>query len=300
MKTFRYILSKPAGVISLAVLAVVAFLTVFGGALAPYDPLAQDTANMLQGPSAAHLLGTDYVGRDILSRLLSGTRLSVVTALLAVVIGLLLGAVPGLLSVYGGTVFEWVTLRVMDSFMALPFITFAIAMAALLGNGLVPAMFAVGILIAPVFYRVTRAATLSYNNLQYVEAARLFGYSTARIIGVHIWKKVAPTVFVTAGGVMAGTLLVVASLTFLGIGVQPPEPTWGGMLASDLDYLIQKPFGPVAPALAIMLTVGAIGIVSDLIKESTVQNRSRRRRPVRRRTSRAASTAAAPLERSNA
>jgi peptide/nickel transport system permease protein len=288
MTVLRYVLSKPLGVISLVILTLVAVTAVFGSAFAPYDPLAQNSANVLAGPSAANLLGTDYVGRDILSRLLAGTSLSVLAALQAVGVGLALGVLPGIASVYAGRVFESVSLRVMDSFMALPFITFAIAMAALLGNGLQPAMFAVGILIAPTYYRVTRAATLSYNNLQYVEAAHLFGLSTPRIVAVHVWRKVVPTIFVTSGGVLAASLLVVASLTFLGIGVQPPHPTWGGMLASDLQYLTQKPFGPVAPALAIMLTVGAIGILSDLVRDSTAGATVVRDRGARRKTTRTA------------
>ena len=277
----RYIVSKPLGVASIAILVIVAFLTAFGGALAPYSPLAQDTANVLAGPSSAHWLGTDYVGRDILSRLLAGTSLSVLSALEATGIGLVLGVLPAIASVYSGRAFEWASLRTMDSFMALPFITFAIAMAALLGNGLQPAMLAVGILIAPAYFRVTRAATLSFNNLQYVEAAHLFGLPTYRIVAVHVWRKVAPTILVTSGGVLAASLLVVASLTFLGIGVQPPHPTWGGMLASDLEYLTQKPFGPVVPALAIMLTVGATGILSDLVRDSTAGARPKRRRSAR-------------------
>jgi peptide/nickel transport system permease protein len=284
MTVLRYILSKPLGVISLVILALVAVTAVFGSAFAPYDPLAQNSANVLAGPSATNLLGTDYAGRDILSRLLAGTSLSVLAALQAVGVGLALGVLPGIASVYAGRVFESVSLRVMDSFMALPFITFAIAMAALLGNGLQPAMFAVGILIAPTYYRVTRAATLSYNNLQYVEAAHLFGLPTPRIVAVHVWRKVVPTIFVTSGGVLAASLLVVASLTFLGIGVQPPHPTWGGMLASDLQYLTQKPFGPVAPALAIMLTVGSIGILSDLVRDSTARATADRTRGGRQQT----------------
>jgi peptide/nickel transport system permease protein len=286
MSVLRFILSKPLGVISLVILALVAVTALFGSTFAPYDPLAQNSANVLAGPSAANWLGTDYAGRDILSRLLAGTSLSVFAALQAVGVGLVLGVLPGIASVYAGRVFESVSLRVMDSFMALPFITFAIAMAALLGNGLQPAMFAVGILIAPTYYRVTRAATLSYNNLQYVEAAHLFGLPTPRIVAVHVWRKVVPTIFVTSGGVLAASLLVVASLTFLGIGVQPPHPTWGGMLASDLQYLTQKPFGPVAPALAIMLTVGSIGILSDLVRDSTASVPSVRDRGVRRKARR--------------
>jgi peptide/nickel transport system permease protein len=276
MDTLRYVLSRTAGKISAAVLAVVVLVVVFGKTIAPYDALAQDPSQILRGPNGSHWLGTDYVGRDVLSRLLSGSSLSVVSALQAVAIGLVLGVIPAVASVQAGRVVEWATLRVMDSFMALPFITFAIAMAALLGNGLRPAMLAVGILVAPTFFRVTRAATLTYKRQQYVEAAQLFGYSGWRVVWRHVIRKIVPTILVTAGGVLAASLLVVASLTFLGVGVQPPAPTWGGMLASDLDYLTQRPFGPLAPALAIMFTVASIGVLSDLVRDHTSQARSPR------------------------
>ena len=277
MKALRAILRSPSGVASLAILLLVTVAVLFGEELAPYDPLAQDATAILDGPSAAHLLGTDYAGRDVLSRILAGSRLSVLAALQSLAIGFALGVFPAILSVYGGRVLEWALLRVMDSFMALPFITFAIAMAALLGNGLLPAMTAVGILIAPGFFRVTRGAALSLNSTQYVEAARLFGHSTWRIVVDHIWRKVAPTVLVTSGGLLAASLLVVASLTFLGIGVQPPAPTWGGILASDLGYLTQRPLGPVPAALVIMATVGAIGILSDHVRDATAPGGGRRR-----------------------
>lgn len=276
MDTIRYVLSKTAGKISMAVLGVVVFVVLFGDRIAPYDALAQDPKQILSGPTSAHWLGTDYVGRDVLSRLLSGSSLSVISALQAVAIGLVLGVVPAVASVHAGRTLEWASLRVMDSFMALPFITFAIAMAALLGNGLRPAMLAVGILVAPTFFRVTRAATLTFQRQQYVEAANLFGYSTWRVVTRHVVRKIVPTILVTAGGVLAASLLVVASLTFLGVGVQPPAPTWGGMLASDLDYLTQRPFGPVAPALAIMFTVASIGVLSDLVRDQTARTRSPR------------------------
>ncbi|WP_116952123.1 ABC transporter permease [Jiangella endophytica] len=269
MRALRSAVRLRAAKIALAVLGVVVVLMVAGEWLAPYDPLHQDTTAILAGPSAEHWLGTDYVGRDVLSRLLAGSRLSVIAAAEAVGLGLLLGVLPGLASVYFGPVFEWLSLRVMDGLMALPFIIFAIAVAALLGNGLHQAMFAVGVLMAPSFYRVTRAAAIGLRQAQYVEAATLFGATRWRVVRTHVWQKVLPTVVVTTATAMAGALLVVSSLTFLGIGVQPPAPTWGGMLASDLGYLTQRPFGPVAPALLIIVTVAALNALADAIRDAT-------------------------------
>lgn len=262
-------LRTPTGAVAAGVLLLVVLLVLAGDRVAPYDPLLQDTPARLQGPSAAHWLGTDYVGRDVLSRLLAGTRASVLAAVAAVGIGALLGVVPGLFSVFAGRVASWTALRVTDSLMALPFIVFAIAVAGLLGNGLPQAMAAVGVLLAPVFFRVTRAATLEHRGSQHVEAARLLGVTEARILATHVWPKVAPTVVVTGANLLAGSLLVVSSLTFLGIGIQPPAPTWGGMLASDLQYLTHRPDGPLAPALMIMLTVGALNALADAVRDAS-------------------------------
>ncbi|MFB9895557.1 ABC transporter permease [Planobispora takensis] len=259
----------PSVKISLAVLAVVALVAVFGDLLAPYDPIAQNPGARLRGPSAEHLLGTDYLGRDVLSRLLAGTGLSVVSALEAVGIGLVLGAVPGLASVFLGRGFEWTATRVTDALLTLPFIIFAIAVAGVLGNGLHQAMAAIGLLLAPPFFRVTRSVALGFTRAQYVEAAELLGASRVRIMRTHVFGKILPTVAVTTAGACAGALLVVSSLSFLGIGVQPPAPTWGGMLAGDLGYLHQRPLAPFAPALVIMITVGALNALADAVRDIT-------------------------------
>jgi peptide/nickel transport system permease protein len=270
--------------LAIVVLAVVVIVALLGPWLAPYDPLAQDTDAALQGSSLAHLLGTDYVGRDVLSRLLAGAPVSLVAALLAMVIGLVLGVIPGVLSVFAPRPWEWVSLRVTDALLALPFILFAIVFAGLLGNGLWQAMVAIGILFAPGFFRVSRAAALAVTSSQYIEAATFLGASSGWLVRRHLARQVAPTVAVTAIGALGGALLVVSSLTFLGIGVVPPTPTWGGMLASDLDYLSQRPLGPVAPALAIILTVGALNLLADGARDafgvdSVARRATRTRRP---------------------
>jgi peptide/nickel transport system permease protein len=262
--------------VAVGVLAAVAVVGVVGPAIAPFDPLAQDTANALAGPTLAHPLGTDYLGRDVLSRLLAGAPVSLLAALLATVIGFTLGVVPGLLSVFAPRPVEWLQLRFVDTLLALPFVLFAIAFAGLLGNGIWPAMTAIGILLAPGFFRVSRAAALQVADSQYVEAARLLGASAAWIVSRHVWRRVAPNVVVTAIGSLGAALLVVSSLTFLGIGVEPPAPTWGGMLASDLEYLSQRPLGPVAPALAIIVTVAALNVLADAIGDG---RRTGRRAP---------------------
>lgn len=270
----RYHSARAAAV----VLGLIVVLAVFGPALAPFDPLEQDTSAILQGPSGTHWLGTDNVGRDVFSRLLAGSTVSVLSALQCVVVGFLLGVIPGFLSVYLGRGVEWFTLRLMDALITLPFLVFAVAMTALLGNGLAQAMFAVGILIAPAFYRVTRAAALTVANSQYVEAAELMGADTSWIIRRHAVRKVLPAVGVTFAAMTGASLVIVSSLTFLGIGVVPPDPTWGGLLASGLQYLYQVPFGPVVPALLIVATVWALNAIADALRDATGRPQPRARR----------------------
>ncbi len=203
----------------------------------------------------------------MLSRLLAGTRLSVLTAVEAVGIGLVLGTVPGIATVFLGRWFDFAANRVADALMTLPSIFFAVAVTAALGNGLVQAMVPVGILLAPGFFRVTRAATLEHARAQYVEAAALLGASKAHIIRVHVLRKVLPNIAVTTASMTAAALLAVSFLTFLGIGVQPPAPTWGGILSSDLDYLSQAPWAPFIPGLLIAVTVGALNALADAFRD---------------------------------
>jgi peptide/nickel transport system permease protein len=272
----RRALRSRTGRVSAIILTVVVLFAVVGAVGTPYDPLGTNVSHLLAPPSWSHWLGTDYLGRDVLSRLLAGAPLSLLSAALAVAIAFVLGVVPGLLSVYLGRVFEWVSLRLVDALITLPFLVFAIAMTALLGNGLVQAMFAVGILIAPAFYRVTRAAALAAANSQYVEAARLVGASPWWVLRTHLWGKVAPAVAVTTANAMGAALVIVSSLTFLGIGVQPPQPTWGGLLADDLGYLFQQPYGPIFPTILIMLTVGAFNGLADALRDASGLARSGR------------------------
>jgi peptide/nickel transport system permease protein len=240
---------------------------VFGSTLAPQNPLTVNANALFQGPGAHHLLGTDYLGRDAASRLMAGTRLSVLTALEAVGIGLLLGTIPGIATVFLGRWFDFAANRVTDALMTLPYIFFAVAVTAALGNGLVQAMVPVGILLAPFFFRITRAATLEHARAQYVEAAELMGASKLHVVRAHVLRKVLPTIAVTTASMTAAALLAVSFLTFLGIGVQPPAPTWGGVLSSDLAYLAQAPWAPFIPGALIAITVGALNALADAFRD---------------------------------
>jgi peptide/nickel transport system permease protein len=256
-----------SGRIAIAALSIILFLAVFGSLLSPYAP--NDTVGpQLAGPSSHFLLGTDYIGRDVLSRMLTGAGLSVLGALLVAALALVFGALPGVLSVYLGRVFEWISLRVMDTLIALPFLVFAVAMTALLGNGVFQALFAVGFLLAPVFYRVSRSATLSVANSQYVEAAILSGASTWWIVRKHVWNKVTPPIAISLSTTIGLGLVVISSLTFLGIGVSPPQATWGGILATDLEYIALQPWAPVVPIALILAAVLACNLLADAVRDT--------------------------------
>lgn len=263
----RPVLSMPSARIAIVILAAVLFLAIFGSLLAPDNPLAVNPAALYAAPGAQHLLGTDYLGRDVLSRLLAGTGMSVFTALEAVGIGLVLGAPLGVATVFLGRWFDFWANRVSDALMTLPSIFFAVAVTAVLGNGLVQAMLPVGILLAPPFFRVTRAATLELARAQYVEAAELLGASKAHVIRVHVIRKVLPTIAVTTASSAGAAMLAVSFLTFLGIGAQPPAPTWGGVLSSDLEYLALMPWAPFIPGALIAITVGALNALADAFRD---------------------------------
>jgi peptide/nickel transport system permease protein len=156
---------------------------------------------------------------------------------------------------------------VVDTLVALPFLLFAVAVIALLGNGITQAMLVTGVLVSPLFYRVSRAATLTVARSQYVEAALIAGASVGWVVRRHVWGKVLPPIAVALAQTVGVGFVIVSSLTFLGIGVQPPKPTWGGLLASDLGYLSYEPWAPLAPALLIMATVWASNLLADAIRD---------------------------------
>ncbi|MFF0107281.1 ABC transporter permease [Streptomyces hirsutus] len=262
----RRVLALTSGRIAVVILVVVALLALLGPLLAPQDPLATGD-NTLAGISGAHWLGTDYLGRDVLSRLLDGSRVSVLGSLEVALTALAVGAVPGILSVHLGRTFEWITLRLVDTLVALPFLLFAVAVIALLGNGITQAMLVTGVLVSPLFYRVARAATLAVARSPYVEAAVVSGASVGWVVRRHLWVKVLPPLAVALAQTIGTGFVIVSSLTFLGIGVQPPAPTWGGLLASDLGYLSHRPWSPVVPGLLIMATVWACNLLADAIRD---------------------------------
>ncbi len=254
------------GWVSVGFTFLILLLAVFGPTLAPHDPL-ELTDKLLVGSSSEHWLGTDYNGRDVLSRVLNGSQISVLAAVEAAAVAFVIGVPAAVFSVYSHRAFEWLSLRVIDTLIAVPFLVFAVAVTQLIGNGLHQAMVVVGVMTAPLFYRVTRAACLQVGETQYVENAKLYGASTSYVIRAHILPKVTPAILIAAANTVATGLIIVSSLTFLGIGITPPAPSWGGLVASDLGYLGQRPWAPLIPAFLITATVLALNGVADVARQ---------------------------------
>lgn len=234
--------------------------------IAPYDPTAI-TPNALDGPSRAHLFGTDDLGRDVLSRVLYGARISPIVGLLAVGISAFSGVAMGLVSGYAGGVIDNVLMRVVDILLSFPGIVLAIGVVAILGPGLNNALVAVGIAGIPTFARVVRGSVLVEKQKEYVEAARLLGARTPRLLLVHILPNILGPVLVLSTLSVAGAILAAAGLSFIGLGAQLPTPEWGAMLSQGRDYLAVQWWVATFPGAAIAITVLGVNLLGDGIRD---------------------------------
>ena len=262
----RWMRRDVRAVLSLSFLLLLVFVSIFAPVLAPYSPIDQDVTQLLLPPSSAHWLGTDDLGRDVLSRLIWGAPNSLYASFLAVGIGIVLGVPIGLLIGFLGGWFDEVTSRFIDALLSFPPIVLAIAVTGALGIGLTNAMLSVGFVFAPVLGRLVRAQTLVVKNALYVDAARGFGASTSHIIIKHIVPNAIQPVIVQVTLMLAIALLAEASLSFLSLGVQPPAASWGGMLARAYNYIEIAPEQMYAPGLAILLTALAFNALGESIR----------------------------------
>lgn len=265
-KIWRWIRSDPRAVLSISYLAVLIVVALFAPVIAPYSPLDQDVSKLLLSPSASNWLGTDDLGRDVLSRLIWGTPNSLYASLLAVTVAVVLGVPIGLLIGFIGGWFDDVVSRFVDALLSFPPIVLAIAVTGALGIGLTNAMLSVGIVFAPVLARLVRAQTLVVKNALYVDAARGFGASTFHIIVRHIVPNAIQPVIVQVTLMLAIALLAEASLSFLALGVQPPDASWGGMLARAYNYIEIAPAQMYAPGLAILFTALAFNALGESMR----------------------------------
>jgi peptide/nickel transport system permease protein len=264
----RALLARRTAVFGAVVLAAVAALAILAPWIAPYDPLATSWAAVRKAPSAAHWFGTDEVGRDLLSRTIWGARASLSAGVIAVSIAVALGVPIGMLAGYVGGWIDAVIGRITDAMLAVPFLILAIALAAFLGPSLGNAMIAIGITATPIFVRLARGQVLAARAEDWVEAARAVGNPPARILLRHILPNILPPVMVQATLAIAAAIIAEASLSFLGLGQQPPAPSWGSMLNTAQRFLTQAPWMAVFPGLAIFLTVLAFNLFGDGLRDA--------------------------------
>jgi peptide/nickel transport system permease protein len=236
--------------------------------LAPFDPVAPNLLAMRKAPSAIHRLGTDEVGRDVLSRLIWGARASLLAGVIPVSLAVALSIPLGLLSGYAGGWLDAVIMRVTDAMLSIPFLIVAIALAAFLGPSLTNAMLAIGIAALPTFLRLARGTVLTIKTEDYVEAARALGCSRPRVAGRHILPNMLPPLLVQSSITVAAAIIAEASLSFLGLGQQPPAPSWGSMLNAAQRYLSQAPWMALYPGLAIFCIVMAVNVLGDGLRDA--------------------------------
>ena len=263
----RVIRRKPA-LLGLAIVLVFVAIALLAPLIAPADPIQSNWATLRKPPSAAHWLGTDELGRDQLSRILWGARASLLAGVVSVCLALALGVPIGLAAGYAGGRVEGVIMRVIDAALAIPFLILAIALATFLGPSLNNAMLAIGISATPVFARLTRGQVLSAKHEDYVEAARALGNPPWRIAIRHILPNVLPPILVQSTLAIAGAIIAEAALSFLGLGQQPPNPSWGSMLNAARSFLAQAPWLAVAPGAAIFLVVLAFNLLGDGLRDA--------------------------------
>jgi peptide/nickel transport system permease protein len=262
------VLSNRLALAAIVVLAMLLVLAAVGEWVAPYGLNDVVIEDRLQGPSLAHPFGTDELGRDLFSRVVLAVRVSLYVGLVAVGISLVAGVAIGLLAGYYGRLIDTVLMRVMDMVFAFPAILLAIAILAVLGPGITNAMIAIGIVYTPIFARVTRGSVLSVREEVYVRAARSLGASDARLILRHVLPNVSGPIIVQASLSLAFAILSEAALSFLGLGVQPPDPSWGRMLLDGRGFLEQAWWMSVFPGLAILLTVMAFNFLGDGLRDA--------------------------------
>jgi len=268
MRVWRRLSRRRAPVFGLIVIGLFVLFAVLAPLIAPYDPIAQSWSLVRKPPSLVHLFGTDDVGRDILSRVVYGTRASLFAGFISVSIALSIGVPLGLTAGYCGGFVDALLSRMTDAMLACPFIILAIALAAFLGPSLSNAMIAIGVTTTPIFLRLTRGQVMQVKVEEYIEAARVVGNPSWRIALVHIFPNIFPAILVQATLSIATAIIAEAALSFLGLGQQPPYPSWGSMLNSAQRFLSNAPWMAVWPGLAIFLSVLSFNLIGDGLRDA--------------------------------
>ncbi|MBV9153362.1 MAG: ABC transporter permease [Alphaproteobacteria bacterium] len=264
----RRLVKRRAAMIGLGIVVFFILLAAMAPLVSPYDPLATNWATVRKPPSAAHLFGTDEIGRDVLARIVWGSRASLLAGLVSVMLALAAGVPIGLVSGYAGGALDATAMRLIDAMLAIPFLILAIALAAFLGPSLTNAMIAIGITQTPIFARLTRGQVLQVKHEDYIEAARAVGNPHLRIVLRHMLPNIVPPLLVQATLATAAAIIAEASLSFLGLGQQPPNPSWGSMLNTAKNFMAQAPWMAIWPGLAIFTLVLSLNLFGDGLRDA--------------------------------
>ena len=265
--TLQQLIHRPAGLIGLIIVVGLIILAVLPGIFAPYEPDAQTISDRLQGPSMDHLLGTDRLGRDTLSRLIYGVGIALVVALPAVLSALVIGLLLGIVAAWRGGLIDAVLVIVMDVLQAFPAVILALALLALLGPSLRNVIIVISIAFIPNYARVSRALVFSAKANQWVEAERALGASTLRIVFTHILPNILPPLLILMAMDIPSAIVIEAGLSFLGLGVQPPTPSWGAILSDGFQNIMQSPWGVVFASIILMITTLGFTMLGETLRD---------------------------------
>ena len=268
LSVWRRLRREPSAIIGAIIIALFVILAIFAPWIAPYDPNASDWMVVREAPTLTHLLGTDDLGRDVLSRVIYGARASLAAGVVSVVVALAIGVPLGLAAGFFGGILDTLISRLADALLACPFLVLAIVLAAFLGPSLKNAMIAIGISAMPIFIRLTRAQTLVVRNEEYIAAALSLGIGNFALITQHILPNVLAPIIVQATLTMAVAVLAEASLAFLGLGQLPPAPSWGSMLDVARQFLSEAPWMALFPGLAIIAVVVGFNLLGDGLNDA--------------------------------
>jgi peptide/nickel transport system permease protein len=263
----QFFKDKPLGAVGGLIFLVMILVAIFAPLLAPYDPISNDIPARLSAPSWQHLMGTDALGRDVLSRLLYGARISALVGLMASAAGITLGSVIGITSGYLGKKTDLYVQRIMDILLAFPSLILALAIMAVLGASLTNVIIAIAVPVVPRANREVRSVAISVKEFQYIEAARAIGGSQWRIIFRHVLPNCTAAFLILATSMLGTAILIEASLSFLGLGIPPPAPSWGRSLSEAMRFNYNAPWLSIFPGLAISLIVFAANMFGDALRD---------------------------------
>lgn len=273
-RVLRRFLRNRLAIIGIFIVAAYIFVAIFAPLISPMDPLKQNLSDKRIPPNKTHLLGTDQFGRDILSRILYGTQYALLVSSMSILLSIVFGTLFGLITGYFGGATDEAIMRVMDIFLAFPYLLLAILIVSALGPGIWNTILAIGIWGIPIFARQARGAVIAIRDREFIQAARATGAPGIRIMAIHLFPNIIPPIVVYAALYMGYAILMESALTFLGLGIQPPTPSWAEMIASGRNYVVVAPHIATIPGLAIMLATLGFNLLGDGLRDALDPRRS--------------------------